>query len=108
MGIRFYCAFHFYIHLLFQLNEETGEISVGPEGLDRELMESFELLIEVVDGGKRESGRGGSSYQLNWNSVNTRNTAQTTVQINIQDENDNPPKFIFPKSDSPVSYISTF
>nr|CDS28955.1 protocadherin fat 3 [Hymenolepis microstoma] len=64
-------------------------------------MESFELLIEVVDGGRRESGKRGSPHQLNWSSINTRNTAQATVQINIQDENDNPPKFIFPKSDSP-------
>ncbi|VDO01375.1 unnamed protein product [Rodentolepis nana] len=87
------------------MNEETGEISVGPEGLDREQMESFELLIEVVDGGRRESGRSGSSHQLNWSSVNTRNTAQATVQINIQDENDNPPKFIFPKSDSPHHWL---
>lgn len=78
-------------------------ISVGPDGLDREQLESFELLVEVVDGGKRETGRSDSTHQLIWNSVKIRLTAQTTVQINIQDENDNEPKFIFPKSDSVVS-----
>ncbi|KAM7535931.1 hypothetical protein Aperf_G00000098699 [Anoplocephala perfoliata] len=82
------------------LNEETGVISVGPDGLDREQLESFELLVEVVDGGRRETGRSDSTHQLTWNTVNSRLTAQTTVQINIQDENDNEPKFIFPKSDS--------
>uniref|UniRef100_A0A5K3ESY7 Cadherin domain-containing protein n=1 Tax=Mesocestoides corti TaxID=53468 RepID=A0A5K3ESY7_MESCO len=84
------------------LDEETGKISVGTEGLDRERLEAFELLVEVVDGGKRDSGRGipVSGYpQRQWTPSTNRLTAQTTVQISIQDENDNQPKFIYPKSD---------
>lgn len=86
------------------MDGETGEIFVGPDGLDREQLESFELLVEVIDGGKREVGKSSSVHQHQWNQMVSRLTAQTTVQINIHDENDNVPKFIFPKSDAVVSF----
>ncbi|KAH9284314.1 Protocadherin-11 X-linked [Echinococcus granulosus] len=82
------------------LDDETGEISVGPHGLDREQLESFELLVEVIDGGKRQVIKSGFTHQQQWNQMVSRLTAQTIVQINVQDENDNVPKFIFPKSDA--------
>ncbi len=68
---------------------------VGPNGLDREQLESFELRIDVLDGGKRDSSRREHGFsQHHWSPQSTRLSTQTTVQINIQDENDNSPKFI--------------
>ncbi|VDN10311.1 unnamed protein product [Dibothriocephalus latus] len=81
------------------VNSTTGTITVGARGLDREQREAFELLIEVVDGKPTPSaGSAASSPVANLRHNSVRLTTQTTVQINVLDENDNAPTFIFPKN----------
>ncbi|XP_031561240.1 protein dachsous-like [Actinia tenebrosa] len=63
----------------FLINSDTGEITTTAP-LDRESTASYRLTVTVSDG---KTFRSGPSF-----------TDSVTVYVTVQDENDNPPKFI--------------
>ncbi|XP_068705618.1 cadherin-23-like isoform X2 [Montipora foliosa] len=73
----------------FILNSNAGVLQISPTGLDRELHSSFNLTINVTDGGEPKL----------WDS--------TILHIDILDINDNSPEFIPNPSDSLLSYIKS-
>ncbi|XP_048590535.1 protocadherin Fat 4 isoform X2 [Nematostella vectensis] len=73
----------------FTLNSATGRLQISPTGLDRELKDSYDLIINVTDNGSPP------------------NTNSTTVHVTILDVNDNTPAFDPNPAQSLATYVIT-
>ncbi|VDP66463.1 unnamed protein product [Echinostoma caproni] len=73
-----------------QLDEKTGTLMVGPNGLDRERQSSYKFVVTVSDGAAT-LGRPALAPR-------ERHVVQTVVHITVEDENDNAPRIIYPES----------
>ncbi|OCT86214.1 protocadherin Fat 2 [Xenopus laevis] len=60
----------------FQISRSSGVLQTKGLGFDREVQEKFDVVIEVQD------------------SRNPPRVSQTTVEVKVEDVNDNPPEFI--------------
>ncbi|TPP56711.1 hypothetical protein FGIG_00414 [Fasciola gigantica] len=82
-----------------RLDEKTGSLFVGPNGLDRERQSFYKFVVAVSDGAATVDRPALFPQE--------RHVVQTVVHITVEDENDNAPRIIYPESQTVSAFQTT-